>query len=176
MERSDMVALARQLASISCNRGGQLIWCDDRERGIARDAVSDQRAALGRADGGQRSGCRMRAALGAAGNVNRERPAEELRRFSRDARRNRAGGNMCGRADRRAGTSDDKPARIVATHDEPQALGCGDESVRCLACEVDHDERAPGAARIPAAPAAPAASTKRSIADASAWPKARPIP
>src|ERR1700732_1058725 len=56
--------------------GRQLIRRNDLERSIAGRAVGDERASRSRADDSQRRRRRMRAAFGAAGNMNLERAIE----------------------------------------------------------------------------------------------------
>ena len=83
------------------------------------------RSRSARADDGQRRRRGMGAALGAAGDVDRERPVEKRRRCRGDRRRHGAGGDVRRRADRRSGTGDDVAARIAGAHDEAELLGVG---------------------------------------------------
>ena len=68
------------------------------------------------------AGARMRAALGAAGNVNRQRAVEQPGRGVADQRRERARRNFRRGANRRAGAGHHMAARIVAAGDEAEAF------------------------------------------------------
>ena len=140
-------------------------------------AVGDERASVGRTDDGQRRRLGMGAALGAAGNVNVKRRAELRARRSRRCRRQRAGGDVRGRTDRRPGAGEDVAARIAGADNEAETFGGGDDRDAAASCARPMIRSArPGAARRPTAPAALAASINCSSAAASAWPKASPTP
>ena len=118
------------LARIARNRGRQFIG-GTTANGASRavpSATSAQPSGVPTTVSAARRG--MRAALGAAGNMDGER-AVELRRGSRgDMRRDGARGDMRRGANRRAGAGDDMPARIVGAHDKAEPFGGGGESER----------------------------------------------
>ena len=84
----------------------------------------------------------MGAALGAAGEMDGERAIAQWRNGRRDARRDGARSDMGRRANRRAGTGDDAPARIVGADDEAELRGGGDKGGRGPGGEPDRHQRA----------------------------------
>ncbi len=94
------------------NLGGEVAGRDVNGWCCPRGAVANNAAAMGGSDHGQRRGCGMGAALGAAGHVDGDAAAQpgELRRQrgGEPARIDEAG-----RTGRRAGTGGDAAARIA---------------------------------------------------------------
>src|SRR5580692_4989322 len=122
-----MTGLALVLARISRDRGGQLAGCDDAEWHIACRTVGDERTAVWCADHGQRRNSDMRAALGAAGNMDCL-PVLDVRSGSvRNHRREGARRDMRRSANRGTSTSHDPSLRIVGASNKAEFPGGGDK-------------------------------------------------
>src|ERR1700751_2603005 len=87
-----LVAVALGSVSKPRNGRGQFIDRDSRERNVARPAIANERTAVGHADDCERRLFGMRAALGAARNMNIKARAKLRRGDLRDRRRQRARG------------------------------------------------------------------------------------
>ena len=115
-----------------------------------------------RADDGQRGRRRMRAAFGAAGNMNLERTVEMRRGGRGDLRREGARGDVRRCADRRAGAGDDAPARIVGSTMKPSARRRRQRTTSACRVRPTTMQRPAGRQRASQrAPAASAASVNR---------------
>src|SRR5271154_4700775 len=111
------------LTHVRDNRIRQFVGRDDGEWRAVRRTVRNKRAAVSRADHGERSGRGMRATLGTAGKVDGVRTAEILRRDLGYVRRHRTRREMRRGANRRTGTGNDMPAGIVGACDEAKLFG-----------------------------------------------------
>ena len=89
-----------------------------RKRRIARRAVGDQGAIARRADHGQRRGAGMGAAFGAPRYMDGQRVAQIRGGGSGNIRGDGSRGDVSGCTERRAGASDNMPARIVGACDK----------------------------------------------------------
>jgi len=96
--------------------------------------VANRSAAVRRADNGERGRCSVRAAFGAAGNV------DDAFGLCGDQRRERARGDMRRGANRRSCTSNDAPPQIVGTRDEAELFGGDDKARRSFRCQSDCHE------------------------------------
>ena len=115
-----------------------------RHRRVVRAAIHDQAAAVRVADDGQRAGLRMRAALGAARNVKRQRPVEQRRRRMRYLRSQVRALEFLPDAQIGApGAGHDVAARIVGCAMKPRLLGRVDQRRGFCVRHANEQQRAP---------------------------------
>ncbi len=83
----------------------------------------------------------MRAALGAAGNMNRKSVVAQRRDVTCNRRRESARSDVRRSAGRRAGASKNVPPRIVGAHDETKSFRSGGEGGCSEARQADREQR-----------------------------------
>src|SRR6201996_4655592 len=139
-----MAVLSDARAYETQDRRGQILGRDTGEGRIARRAPGNKRATVGRAGRGERRRRRMRAALGAARNMDRGGAVEERRNRRGDIRSHGARGDMSGAANRRSGASDNTAPRVVGPAHKAEFLRGGGKLPGSPARDPDGQQRAAG--------------------------------